>query len=327
MAADLTPANTANINNDNTGIPSDTIPTPFPISHIAGRYLLFDVNVISYARRTHNILGVLVGTIPNLSQQNVFLGIPLELQPEEARVLVEQGHAFVVDDAAVHRAEMLGMSRETRLAFLRGLDAKGTELAKLAMGQAEARAEKALRERGLLGKIKTKGKGKQGPGAAVEETGDDASSSSLFDSRQSQATEHIAVKKVEPILITPTTSYPPLVPPTPPTTTTRHLPDAPKSYPLFRYLHSKGYFMMPGLRFGCHYSVYPGDTLRFHSHYLATGLEYDEEFDLMDVIGGGRLANRVKKAYLIGGEVKEGEKGGEGDVAPVRAFSIEWAGL
>ena len=101
----------------------DTPPVqePFPISYVAGRYLLFDPPTVAHARRTHNVIGVLIGTIPNLSQQNVFLGIPLELQPEEARVLVEQGHAYIVDDAAVHREGFVEMSREDRLAYLRAV--------------------------------------------------------------------------------------------------------------------------------------------------------------------------------------------------------------
>jgi len=89
--------------------------------------------------------------------------------------------------------------------------------------------------------------------------------------------------------------------------------------------------MTPGLRFGCHYTVYPGDPLRFHSHFLATGADWDEEFDLLDIVGGGRLGTGVKKAYLIGGadtSPKESESGGCLDAGEgVRAFSIEWAGL
>jgi tRNA-splicing endonuclease subunit Sen34 len=68
--------------------------------------------------------------------------------------------------------------------------------------------------------------------------------------------------KLEPFHITPTTSYPLLKasPPNPPLP----LPSIPKSYPLFKFLHSKGYFTTPGLRFGCTYSCYPGDPLRYH---------------------------------------------------------------
>jgi tRNA-splicing endonuclease subunit Sen34 len=99
---------------------------------------------------------------------------------------------------------------------------------------------------------------------------------------------------------------------------------------------------MPGLRFGCHYNSYPGDPLRYHSHFAATGLGWDDEFDLLDVVGGGRLATGTKKAYMIGGEDADvvrkkrtdGEAAGlfsdgskEDGGREVRAFSIEWAAL
>lgn len=120
--------------------------------------------------------------------------------------------------------------------------------------------------------------------------------------------------------ITPTTSTPPL--PTPAQDPSRPLPAVPKSYPLFRFLHSRGYFFMPGLRFGCNYSVYPGDPLRYHSHFLATGLGWDEKFDLLDIVGGGRLGTGTKKAYMVGGEDPRAP-GRDG----VRAFSVEWASM
>lgn len=331
----------------------DTPPVqePFPISYVAGRYLLFDPPTVAHVRRTYNVIGVLIGTIPNLSQQNVFLGIPVELTPEEARVLVEQDHAYIVDDAAVHRDGFLEMSREDRLAFLRDMDEKGAEISRNVVRRANEKTERALQAKGLRA---GKSAGKKGEQANSEDT----SSASLFDEDGFPAPVVVAPqKKLEPTYITPTTSYPPLSRPRP--SPALALPEVPKSYPLFRYLHSKGYFTMPGLRFGCHYSVYPGDPLRYHSHFLATGLGWDDEFDLLDIVGGGRLGTGVKKAYLIGGE-EEGGRGAEHvseekeplvqatpswnpalrpdkeekkkkkpqvKVDPVRAFSIEWAGL
>lgn len=83
---------------------------------------------------------------------------------------------------------------------------------------------------------------------------------------------------------------------------------------------------MPGLRFGCNYNVYPGDPLRFHSHFLATSFEWDQEIPMLDLIGGGRLGTAVKKGFLIGGEDTEAETEGEwGD--NVRTFCIEWGGM
>ncbi|KAF2793636.1 SEN34 subunit of tRNA-splicing endonuclease [Melanomma pulvis-pyrius CBS 109.77] len=309
---------------------------PFPISHIAGRYLLFSVDAISHARRAHNICGVLIGTIPNLSQQNVFLGIPLELMPEEARVLVEQGHAYIVDEAEAHRAGFVEMSREDRLAYLQTMDQLGLEQAMAVKKKSEERSEKALKAKGLSRIVHERNLDARSETAesTTTKTSLDANSEasndiSLFDPPASPTVVVVPEKKLEPHFITPTTSYPPL--PQLPVSSSLPLPEVAANYPLFRYLHSKGYFSMPGLRFGCHYSVYPGDPLRFHSHFLATGMGWDDEFDLLDIVGGGRLGTGVKKAYLIGGEDPDqiaGEESEDGATTePVRAFSIEWAGL
>jgi len=311
-----------------------SVQEPFPISLIANRHLLFDINAVTYARREHNICGVLIGTIPHLSQQNIFLGIPLELMPEEARLLVEKGHAYVVEDVEAHKSGFLEMSREERLAFLEVMDKQGMETALSSRKKAEERSEKALRQKGLARKAQGKSSRRVSETAelgARETSAETDVETSLFNlpSRAASPAFSQSSTALEPYFITPTTSYPPLI--TPPTTLTLPLPDVPRTYPLFAYLHSLGYFMTPGLRFGCHYTVYPGDPLRFHSHFLATGADWDEEFDLLDIVGGGRLGTGVKKAYLIGGadtSPKESKSGGCLDAGEgVRAFSIEWAGL
>jgi tRNA-splicing endonuclease subunit Sen34 len=52
---------------------------------------VWDVDDIAAIRTTHRICGILSGTLPHLSQQNVFLGLPLTLMPEEVVLLVEIG--------------------------------------------------------------------------------------------------------------------------------------------------------------------------------------------------------------------------------------------
>lgn len=54
--------------------------------------------------RLRHITGVLSGTLPQLGQQNVFLGLPLILYPEEVVLLVKNGFAVLVDGAAAHEA-------------------------------------------------------------------------------------------------------------------------------------------------------------------------------------------------------------------------------
>ncbi|KAI8942478.1 hypothetical protein NX059_000545 [Plenodomus lindquistii] len=346
---------------------------PFPISCIAGRYLLFDVDIIAHCRRAHNICGILIGTIPNLSQQNVFLGIPLELMPEEARVLVERGAAYVVDDVEVHQKGFMEMSRTDRLKYLQEMDRAGENVARQHLDKAEQRKDKALKEKGLRREVLEK-ENSVAESTVTEETThvealngtssslgfimkgsafsdsfagskqssveSEAADTTLFEPAPDSPAPSVASSVQKPVsvqkhFVTPTVSYPPL--PTPSQDTSRPLPAVPNSYPLFRYLHSKGYFHMPGIRFGCHYNVYPGDPLRYHSHFAATGLAWDEEFDLLDVVGGGRLGTGTKKAYMIGGEDPEGKAEGvdlfRTDVEdvkikqPVRAFSIEWAAI
>jgi tRNA-splicing endonuclease subunit Sen34 len=371
---------------------------PFTISLIGGRYLIFDVDVIAHCRRAHNICGLLVGTIPNLSQQNVFLGIPLELMPEEARVLVDKGAAYVVDDAAVHQKSFAEMSREERMEWMQEMDRRGEEVTKEQTEMAERRKDRALKEKGLRREVLEK-EGSVADSTVTEDTlqaddssvassglgfimkgssfvdfpapekkmkSDDSSvassdagssdlgfimkGSSFSDSWvqvkapkiDSSAVESLFFEpaSVEPSpepfaksntskgaaaqkhFVTPTTSYPPL--PTPAKDPSLPPPKVPDSYPLFRYLHSKGYYHMPGLRFGCHYNVYPGDPLRYHSHFAATGLGWDQKFGLLDVVGGGRLGTGTKKAYMIGGEDPEVDTE---EKEPVRAFSVEWAAL
>lgn len=92
------------------------------------------------------------------------------------------------------------------------------------------------------------------------------------------------------------------------------------SYPLYKHLHANSYFLSPGLRFGCQFMAYPGDPLRFHSHFVVTGMGWDEEIEMRDIVGGGRLGTGVKKAWMVGGE--DNDKPGT-----VRTFCVEWGGF
>jgi tRNA-splicing endonuclease subunit Sen34 len=261
---------------------SITVPEPFPIFKIANRYHLFDIDTVTHVRRTHNICGVLIGNIPQATQQTVFSGIPLELMPEEARLLVEKGVAFVVDDIKAHDRLPNGLGEDAKREYVESLEREGREAA-------------------VLQRLKGLEKKK----AHFAKVGSRASTSVM------------EVEAVEPFQVTPTTSYPPLQ--SSEDNAVQGLPEAPSSYLLFAHLHDRGYFMGPGLRFGCQYVAYPGDPLRFHSHFLVTGYERDEDIDLLDIVGGGRLGTGVKKGYMIGGKVEGDEE--------VRAFSLEWAAM
>ena len=92
-------------------------------------------------------------------------------------------------------------------------------------------------------------------------------------------------------------------------------------YKVYEYLNRNGYWMTPGLRFGCDFTAYPGDLLRYHSHFMVHVERENERgergVDMLNLVGGGRVATQTRKAWMLTGEV-EGQ---------VRVFSIEWAGF
>ncbi|KAI9721927.1 MAG: hypothetical protein M1812_001883 [Candelaria pacifica] len=311
---------------------STIIREPFPIFFTSKRYLLYNIDVITYVRREHHICGVLIGSLPQVPQQNVFLGVPLELMPEEAKLLVSEGAAFIVDDASLHKARLPVLKGAERKAFAQKLHTEGVEAARIARQQSEQRQEKALR------RLKTDGKPDQiaapGMGAIIEgvEPEEFDESRSLFPGSSDSASiqPELSAKDTIAFGITPTTSFPPFPPPT--KSTSPHVLEAVDFYALYAYLHSRDYYLSPGLRFGCQYLVYPGDPLRFHSHFLAVEMGWDEEFDLLDLVGGGRLGTGVKKSFLIGGleggnALNEGEEADDKAEERVRTFCIEWGGM
>ena len=88
---------------------------------------------------------------------------------------------------------------------------------------------------------------------------------------------------------------------------------------VYQYLNQAGYWMTPGLRFGCEYTAYPGDPLRFHSHFMVhvEKDDDDEGVEMLTLVGGGRVATQTRKAWMLAGQVDE----------EVRVFTIEWAGF
>ncbi|KAI9491556.1 tRNA intron endonuclease [Zychaea mexicana] len=59
--------------------------------------LVFDTQDVKELRCQHRIVGALIGTLPRLPQQNAFLGLPLQLLPEELTLLVTKNIAIIGD--------------------------------------------------------------------------------------------------------------------------------------------------------------------------------------------------------------------------------------
>ncbi|KAK0745128.1 hypothetical protein B0T21DRAFT_359077 [Apiosordaria backusii] len=289
--------------------PQPPQPGPIRISLIAGRYLLFSIDSVMEIRRKHGLCCVLTGTMPQNPTQNLFLGLPIELRAEEARLLVERGAAYIADETSDHLAKLKEMSSEAgdkrREAYLRGLKEKRRTAKRL------FNEEKAA--------VKKMHEGKRKGGSKKEKAA--PATDSLFESPTSPVVEAAAKKEVLPA-ITPSTSSALLDK----DSISGAIADdeLPESSAFYRYLNTRGYFTTPGLRFGGDYSAYPGDPMRYHAHFLANCYSWNDKIPMLDIVTSGRLGTAVKKSFLFGAEREEEEGKKEGDV---RMFCVEWAGM
>ncbi|KAJ3526271.1 hypothetical protein NM208_g11274 [Fusarium decemcellulare] len=283
-------------------------PSPMRISKIAGRYLIFDSEAAALLRRNENINGTLAGTAPQQPTQNIFLGLPIELRPEEAESLVQKNVAYLVDDVAAHQAVLRNPYPEARRLYLDSLKTR-KQTAQQVFAEKNARRAAEVAEK----------HGRPRPSAS-RSTLSNADDDALFSSDQPEATSHQLDAAAKSLGVTPTSSGPLISPEAERTCQ----PERPTPGPLCGFLLSSGYYMTPGLRFGAKYSVYPGDPLRFHAHFMANQYDWDEEIPVLDIVAGGRLATAVKKAFLIGGQQPGADESSSGRM---RNFSIEWAAM
>lgn len=287
------------------------------IARIAGRYLIFDSDAAALLRRQVNTNGVLVGTAPQQPTQNMFLGLPIELRPEEVEALVRKGVAYVVDGASAHR-DTLQAYRDPakRQAYIESLR-KQKEIAQAAL--AERSAQRSL---DVADKIKRGKKQKRVANNAGLVPADLPEDQKTQEEQVGDAMAQSQVKRIAVTLTASTTLLPNRV------HVEHRRADAlseDEAAPLCRHLLNNGFHMTPGLRFGAQYSVYPGDPLRFHAHFMASQYDWHEPIPILDIVAGGRLATAVKKAYLIGGEQPPLA---DSDPEPrVRTFCLEWAAM
>jgi len=251
---------------------------------------------------------------------------------EEALLLVEKGAGYIVDDVRAHERGLQGMLEADRKAYLEERE----EARRRGIEEHVRRAEEKRGAFILRGGSNDEGGGEVDGGQAAEGEGqeeDGVEGKTVFENSSasnpkpaSSTTTTIAAAPNSAVYYpTPSTSHKiyhhhpdPSDVQAATAATAVPRPERTQGYPLYKHLHENGYFLSPGLRFGCQYMAYPGDPLRFHSHFVVNGLGWDEEIEMRDVVGGGRLGTGVKKAWMVGGEDEEGK---------VRTFCVEWGGF
>ncbi|KAJ3744612.1 hypothetical protein DFH05DRAFT_1397473 [Lentinula detonsa] len=316
-----------------------------PIRIANKRAYIWDVDDLDKVRSEHHICGLLVGTLPHLSQQNVFLGLPAQLTPEEATLLVEKEYAVFVDDTNAYPEPSLSQFQqwnaeqkryiEHQRAALESENVKSSEVAQLVVSEeaVRKRKERELRRQQKALELRrlqeVEGDGAvhailsqpiPTPSADVQALFSDlrpttssapaqyniciaASSSSLeWYSPESCSYSTIDAARTAGIWDFPS-----------------NLQDRAR-YGVFKDLWEQGYFLGGGIRFGGDYLVYPGDPLRYHSHFCATVIESPTHtIRPMEIVAHGRLGTATKKTHLF--------CGWDDEKKTVSYVSIEWAGF
>ncbi|MHA1339040.1 MAG: tRNA-intron lyase [Promethearchaeota archaeon] len=70
-------------------------------------------------------------------------------------------------------------------------------------------------------------------------------------------------------------------------------------YEIYEDLRDKGYIVRPGLKFGADFAVYREGPGIDHSPYIIQVLPKTAKLKAIDIVRAGRLANSVKKRFII----------------------------
>lgn len=266
-----------------------------PVLH--DKVVIFDLEDIKKLR-TLGILGILIGTLAKAPQQNLFLGLPLELSINEVIWLVENNHGVLVDNLKYNQW-ILSQTKPQ-------LNNKSNEIA-----TSNSRADSKLKDLNLSeDQLKRK----------LESNND--STNFIITKNSSLPIDEEDVPNDIFVSVNEFLGH--------------QMGDLSKliaNYKAYRDIKSRNFFLLPGIRFGGNFVAYPGDPLKFHSHLIVKVLGRNETINSLDLVTGGRLATSVKKVWCVTGEIAESKDGdrelyekvvGESKQA---TFSIEWAGF
>lgn len=269
-------------------------------------------------RQEHRIVGNLIGCLANFPRQDNFLGLPLQLLPEEMTLLIEKGIATPVTYACLLEApsekvkECYKKYSETNK--MEQLQHYEEERKKQVVSMIDRILEGKRRK--MLG-LNTKKRKRQA------ETSEGTVSADV-------AIDRDAILKSE---LSKTVSVPPTALLVQTFTAEQWMEENDSEpvdwkfpvaqqeilrYKTFKDLWEKGYYITSGHKFGGDYLVYPGDPVKFHAQFIVLCRDSASEMFGSDLISCGRMGCSTRKTFIIAS--KETDK--EDDV--INYLSFEW---
>lgn len=232
--------------------------------------------------RSEGVIGALVGSLARQPRQNVRLGRPLELRPEEALLLLEEEKSTAAVRLDTQDCEDEEAHSEAVRLYEASLESSYQEQCVLALEDKKKTLNRVMNE---------KENGTEGSGSAVRERLEALDQSFRF------PWSAMAVQ-----LCTARSGFSHC-----PEERSFHSTDCPMPrdehlntrFSVYRDLRNKGYYLTSAGKFGGDFLVYPGDPLRFHAHYIALCVSLDEEMPVCDILAIARLGSNVKKTVLL----------------------------
>ncbi|XP_054849466.1 tRNA-splicing endonuclease subunit Sen34 [Eublepharis macularius] len=278
---------------------------------LEGKAFVWNCADVQRIREEHRIVGTLVGALARKPRQNVRLGLPLQLLPEEARLLLEKDVATLIKNPS---SKPFADDAEQDPLFLEAVAAYQEEQEESYMEQLRLAAEQRKALLGSLAERIAQGRAKKqqqkGEGGEPLSKPADPESSFVFPRESMMVqlpTERTWLGQEEVDWHLPSKEWP-----------YGGQPEHEMRYCVFQSLWEQGYYITSGSKFGGDFLVYPGDPMRFHAHYIALCVTRDAPLSLCDIISVGRLGTSVKKTVLLCSVDQDGT---------VVYTSLQWSGM
>ncbi|XP_076456632.1 tRNA-splicing endonuclease subunit Sen34-like [Babylonia areolata] len=267
-------------------------PHKIPVFLVNGKPKIWNAKDAVMLREHHRVVGVLVGCLPRHPRQNLHLGLPLQLLPEELTLLLDKGVVRLVKEKTttsqeyLRRAEVVEEERKASFESQQELFQEERRREMLRNKERILEGQREKRQRLMMTQSQNT--------PPTPETDPDEEQLHL-DRIQFPATaeKHLLVQ---------------LFSENPWQQETESAEDDwafPHTYLekvrclVFRDLWEKGHFLTSGQKFGGDFLAYPGDPSRFHSFYIVMCVEQDRQLPALDLVAMGRLGATVRKTVLI----------------------------
>ena len=294
---------------------------------------VWDKEAVITLRKKYRIVGSLIGSLPSKPRQNLVFSLPLVLLHEEARLLLDKDIAKIVENDITRptQEEVLKFQNERKTSIQKQIEKlqelKQQKLADFAEIIEEGR-EKVSRKRKISSQdtgstkmlcTETDKKQNFSSDSTQKKPSNIRTSENLKDSdlvlKSSEAANETSLQDSTLVCVSTKFKIP-------------RTKDVIWKFPeteseqarckVFSDLWEKGYFITNGNKFGGDYLVYPGDPLRFHSHFIVKILPWKEKLTGLDLVSVGRLGSTVKKTSVLASVDLSGK---------VIYTSVQWSGF